>query len=166
MKEIYKTIPDFEDYEVSNLGNVRSLKSNKILKQRLSGKYYAVNLNKNKCYTFRVHQLVAITFLNHKPQRGILCVDHIDNNPLNNNLDNLQVINLRKNCSKDKHKLNKTSKYVGVSKEIKKTKNKNYEYWLSTISINGKQIKLGLFKTELEASTAYQNKLKELGENM
>ena len=94
--EIWKNVKGFEDYEVSELGNVKSLKLGKerILKNSIDKKgYYKVNLsNKGKTKTFKVHKLVAMAFLNHKPCGYKIVVDHIDNNPLNNNVENLQLI--------------------------------------------------------------------------
>ena len=125
MQEIWKEVKGYDGiYEVSNLGNVKSvdrivlnkgkypfLKNGKIIKKRISTTgYYIITLCKNGVVkTFEVHKLVAMAFLNHKPNGHKLVIDHIDNNPLNNNLTNLQIISNRKNTSKDK-----TSKYNGV----------------------------------------------------
>ena len=107
MKEIYKDIYGYEGlYQISSLGGVRSLdrkvhwkdtfiKSEGVkLKPYLTGKgYLTVRLYKNKTKKdFVVHKLVAITFLNHKPNGMKIVVDHIDNNKLNNNVKNLQLI--------------------------------------------------------------------------
>lgn len=157
-KEVFKNIPGYEGmYQVSNLGNVKSLKRKKerILKFSLDNHgYYILSLYKeNKAKTKQVSKLVAMTFLNHKPCGYKEIVDHIDNNPLNNNVNNLQIISNRENLSKDKKGL---SNYTGVS--FKKDINK----WQSRICINGKSNYLGVFNTELEASNAYQLKLKTL----
>jgi hypothetical protein len=50
----------------------------------------------------------------------------------------------------------KSSKYKGVS--FKKSSNK----WISSLRINKKLIYIGSFSTEIEASEAYQNKLKQI----
>jgi len=49
-----------------------------------------------------------------------------------------------------------SSKFVGVSWDKKKKK------WVSQIKIGSKKIKIGRFNTEIEASNAYQNRLKEI----
>lgn len=171
--EIWKDIKGYEDYEVSNLGRVKSLAriittvkgsrthKEKILKpastgnKNLNNKHLAVCLTKNgKAKTKKVHQLVAIAFLNHKPNGHKLVVDHIDNNPLNNKLGNLQIITNRENTSKDKK--NGTSEYIGVSW------NKSSNKWQSSISINSKPKHLGYFKDETKAAESYQNALKKL----
>ena len=83
-----------------------------------------------------------------------LVVDHINNNSLDNRVENLQVITQRQNATKDR--TNKTSKYAGVSWH--KALNK----WRSYIKINYKQIHLGYFDNEEEASEVYNNKLKQI----
>jgi hypothetical protein len=156
--EVWKKIKGFENYQVSNYGNVRSNKFNKtlLLKQtKDSTRYLTVGLYKfGKCYNKTVHSLVAIAFLNHIPNKYNLVVDHINNNSLDNKLENLQIVTHRKNISKEKKGF--TSKYIGVS--WYKTKNK----WVSTIHFNGKKKHLGYFDCEYDAHLAYENKLKEL----
>ena len=157
-KEIWRDVKDFEGlYQVSNFGRVKSLlfKKEKVLKPHASkGHYYCVSLHKNKLSkTFKVHKLVAIAFINHEPNGYKTVVDHIDNNPLNNNVDNLQLISHRENCSKDKKG---TSKYTGVC-FIESTKK-----WKSYININGNSKTLGYFNSEIEASNAYKQKIKQL----
>ena len=146
-KEIWKDIPGYENYLVSNLANVKTLSRNiylksdstklhyiqkeKILKPFLMRGYFCVGLyNNNLSENIKVSVLVAMAFLNHKPDGYKIIVDHIDNNPLNDNLNNLQLISARVNVSKDRK--NKTSKYTGVcwSKSNKK--------WVANITINKK----------------------------
>ena len=159
MKEIFKDIPNYEGmYQISDLGRLKSLKFNKerILKPAVcvNGYLFVVLCREGKLKTIKVHKLVAMAFLNHTPDRyNGLIVDHINCDKLNNRLSNLQLINQRENTSKDRKG---TSKYTGVS--WYKTSNK----WISQIIINGKKKHLGYFKCELEASAAYQSKLKEL----
>jgi len=162
-EEIWKDIPNYEGYyQVSNLGRVKSLKRNrspkeKILKSSKTKNGYLSNtLSKNnKQKSYFLHQLVAMAFLDHKPNRGKIVVDHIDNNKTNNKLSNIQVVSQRVNASKDKFRIKRTSKYVGVNKSHKGNK------WIAKIHI-GKTIHLGRFDTEEEASEAYQAKLKEI----
>ena len=155
-KEIFKNVPGYEgSYQVSNLGRVKSLKLNreKLLKLGLGGHcYFIVALcNEGKVKTINVHQLVAMAFLNHKPDCTTkVVVDHIDNNPLNNRLENLQLISARENWSKDKKG---SCKYAGVSWYKRTNK------WRSQIMINGKPKRLGYFNCELEAHHAYQKAL-------
>lgn len=104
MKEIWKEISNFPDYEVSNLGRVKSKKrivttkqnkkypvKEKILKPQINNKtgymQYALIKNKKKI-TKLAHILVAETFLNKTNDN--LEINHKDENKLNNRLDNLE----------------------------------------------------------------------------
>lgn len=95
---------------------------------------------------------MAETFYGHVPCGYELVIDHIDTNPLNNNLDNLRIVPQRVN-SNHKH-IKSSSKYTGVCWD------KMYNKWKSAIYINGKNIHLGVFDNELEASEYYENALK------
>jgi len=153
-KEIWKIIEGFEDYEVSNLGNVKSLKFGKerILKPRLEAKgYYYITLRNGIQKSKKIHQLVAEAFLNHKPCGYKLVVNHIDFNKINNNVENLEIVTAREN-SNHKH-LSSSSQFTGVSWHKRNKK------WTAQIWINGKLKFLGLFTCELEASNAYQKEL-------
>lgn len=171
-KEVWKDIPNYEGlYQVSNLGRVKSLDRNVISsdgrKMELIGKYLKqvkrsdgynqVYLSKcGKVNSRLTHIILAITFLNHTPSRCKIVVDHIDNNPSNNELSNLQLITHRENLSKDKK--NKTSKYVGVYW------NKASKKWKSQIRIDGKLIHIGVYDNEKEAGNAYKNKLTKVSQ--
>ena len=93
-------------YQISNLGNVKSLsryirqKNNskklvkgKILKPIKTKKgYLAVALSKEgKEKRFYIHRLVAQEFIINKEYKKE--VNHIDENPLNNKVDNLEWVN-------------------------------------------------------------------------
>lgn len=166
--EIWKDIEGYEGlYQVSNLGRVRSLDRYSIRKdgskvfakgvlfsKRICNKgYFMVDFRKDyKKKSFRVHQLVAMAFLNHKPSGHKIVVDHIDNNRANNKLNNIQVITARENVSKERRG---RSIYTGVC--FRKDRNR----WEAYITINKKRKRLGMHKTEIEASNAYQKALKE-----
>lgn len=160
-KEIWKDIPNYEGYyQVSNLGRVKSLnfnrsKKERVLKQSIGSGYYIVCLSKDVTQkVIKVHKLVAMTFLNHISCGHEVVVDHIDNNKLNNNINNLQLISNRENCNKDKKR--GTSIYPGVSWD------KKYNKWVSAIRIKDTRKYLGSFHCELEAAKAYQKAFDEL----
>ena len=94
MKEIYKDIQGYEDkYQISNLGNVYSLITNKILKPRLTlDGYYQVDLCKNgvKKHLY-IHRLVAQSFLDNPKNYKI--INHKDENSTNNIVSNLEWCN-------------------------------------------------------------------------
>lgn len=91
MQEIWKDIKGYEDlYQVSNLGRVKNKKTNNIRKTYISKiGYYAINLYKkdNRKTTF-LHRLIAEAFIPNP--NNLPCVNHKDENKLNNNLDNLE----------------------------------------------------------------------------
>jgi hypothetical protein len=159
MIEKFIDIPNYEGmYQVSNIGNVKSFKHNREkLLQPLTDKngYYCVNLWKNsERKTFRVHQLVAIAFLEHTPNMYNIVVNHKDLNKQNNSVENLELISQRENSNK-KH-LKTSSKYTGV------TFHKKAKKWVANIRIKGLKKYIGLFKTEYEAHLAYQQELNNL----
>lgn len=99
MKEVWLPIHDYEGlYEVSNLGRVKGLKRNHILKHGMNNSgYKMVTLWKNnKGNSQMIHRLVAKTFL---PYSDGLVVNHIDENKLNNCLDNLEWCTQRENVN-------------------------------------------------------------------
>ena len=90
MVEIWKPIENYEDYSISNFGNVYSSKRTRILKPTNTTKgYIQVHLSKNgKVKNAPIHRLVAKAFIenvDNKPQ-----VNHIDGNKKNNNVTNLE----------------------------------------------------------------------------
>lgn len=106
-------------------------------------------LQKRKLY---IHQIMAITFLNHTIDKFKIVVDHIDSNKQNNHIDNLRLLTNRENSSREV--VNKRDLPCGV----RKTGNKYYSY----IRIGNTRPYLGSFNTAEEASQAYKNKLKSL----
>ena len=93
IKEVYKplNIKGFEGrYEISNTGQIKSVRTGRILKQRLNRNGYCqVDLCKDGAQkTFRVHRLVAYAFIpnpNNLPE-----VNHKDECKTNNRIDNLE----------------------------------------------------------------------------
>ena len=110
----FKCIPNFEGlYKISTCGIVYNVKLDRVIKPHFSGvprrNYHQVTLYKDGFkYTKRIHSLMAITYLNHTYGNRKLVVDHIDNNPINNLLENLQIVDIRTNNLKDKR--NETTK--------------------------------------------------------
>lgn len=92
VKEIWKPVVNYEgEYEVSNLGRVRSLKSGKLLKPCGIGKnYLRVCLCKDgERKNYLIHRLVVEAFISPIPQGMV--VNHKDENPSNNCVENLEI---------------------------------------------------------------------------
>jgi len=88
----WKKINDYDNYSVSNEGQIRNDKTGRILKQYgARGGYAQVTLSKDgKTKTKYVHRLVMETFKpNDNPQK-FTDINHIDYNKSNNSLDNLE----------------------------------------------------------------------------
>jgi len=159
--EIWRDIPDYVGYyQVSNMGRVKSFhkKEPKILVPNYDGRgYYYVKLmmgGKNK--DPKIHQLVAICFLGHKPDGHNVVIDHINDNSLDNRACNLQLVSPRYNSNK--RKLNSSSKYSGVSWSKVMSK------WSAIITIDKKRTTIGYFSNEEDASAAYQEALTKLND--
>lgn len=89
-QEIWLPVRNYEDrYLVSNTGNVKSLKHNKILKPWKSPDgHLIVYLCKNKTkVSIGIHRLVLLTFVG-EPLSDFEA-SHLDGNEENNNLENL-----------------------------------------------------------------------------
>ena len=159
MNEIWKNVLGYEGiYKVSNLGKVKSIQkwrgtSSRILKDRFNKKgYNTVVLYKDKkSKQITVHQLVAMSFLNHKPNGMDMQVDHIDGNKKNNQADNLQILSFKQHRIKTFSEAISTSKYIGVSWDFKNKK------WRASITKNNITYNLGRFTSEIEAYNARLN---------
>lgn len=96
-EEVWKPVVGFADYEVSDLGRVRSWKHRtpgkrrneaKLLSPATGGPYCSLVLRRDGAsVTRRVHRLVLETFVGPCPE-GMECL-HGDGNRLNNKLSNL-----------------------------------------------------------------------------
>lgn len=98
--EEWKVIEEFPNYEVSNLGRVRSIKhinsvgrlvNSTILKPQPDGRhfYYHVNLLADgKKKTVNIHRLVAKAFIENP--NNYTSINHKDENKRNNAADNLE----------------------------------------------------------------------------
>lgn len=108
LNEVWKPIKNFEEYEVSNYGKIRRIKyenrgnkaqyklPNYIKFREDKDGYLRCDLSKKgKIKRFMVHRLVAQNFLNN--DNNLPCVNHIDGNKQNNNVNNLEWCTVRYN---------------------------------------------------------------------
>ena len=100
MMEEWRAVPGYEGlYEVSNKGNVRNVRRNTLLRlQKTNDGYIRVFLYKNGIRTvLSVHRLVAKIFIENPD--NLPQVNHRDENPSNNNVDNLEWCTAKYNLS-------------------------------------------------------------------
>ena len=154
--EQYKIIKDFPNYEVSNFGRVRNIKTGKILKPYFdSVGYYQVSLYIDGIlYKKYIHKLVTEYFIANPYNKNY--VDHINNNKLDNNVSNLRYCTQQENCMNRKIGSNNTSNYKGISNDKKANR------WLARININGKSKHLGRFDNIEDAVNCRVKKAKEV----
>lgn len=160
-KERWLSVVGFEGlYEVSDLGRVKSVKrtcphrfngtrvvNERVLKLSTSYTGYcsAKLHNHDGGKTMNIHKLVARAFLGVKKAD----VDHINGVRNDNRLENLRYCTRSQNLANSK-KRKGSSQFKGVSfrKDIGK--------WKAQITMNYKNISLGCFDSEKDASIAYR----------
>ena len=145
--EEFRKIEGFENYSVSNHGNVRNDETGRILKSASRACYPAICLwlNGNQYFKY-VHRLVAQTFCENENNNNQ--VDHIDGNKCNNHYLNLRWVNNSQNL-RNRKKYKSSSTYLGVSF------NNHAKKWKSNIRLNGKVKYLGYYDTEELAHQAF-----------
>ena len=144
MSDLYKTLKNFSKYEINREGELFNKNTNFQLKGSLTkGGYISVNIindTTGKSKPMLLHRLLAETFL----ENPIGCdqIDHIDNNKINNNLQNLRWCNSsQNNTNRENYSSNredvpeKKFKYVYWNKKKQK--------WHGQIRINGKTKHVG-----------------------
>ena len=94
---LFITIEGFPYYEVNKNGDVKNIKTNKILKPTLNTKgYYVVNLYENGIRkTKTIHKLVAESFLSNPD--NLPDVNHINNDRTDNRIENLEFASINAN---------------------------------------------------------------------
>ena len=154
--EMFLPIFGYDNYLVSNFGNVKNSKTNKIMKpcNHRQG-YKEIRLFKNeKLKKFYIHRLVGIAFLENPDNKQM--IDHIDEDKANNNVMNLRWCSQKENGCNRGRTINNKSGFKGVAF------NKPLNKYQASIKIDGKSKHLGYFETAEEASKAYEAKAEEI----
>ena len=153
MAEVFREIQDYTNYEVSNIGNVKNKKTGRIIKKHITHGYYRVGLCKDSKETkYVVHRLVASAFINNPLNKD--CVDHTNNNKLDNRFENLRWATSTENNRNTTIRKTNTTGVKGVN-YIEKTNT-----WRARICIDGISIHIGTYDTLEEAKQARIDKVR------
>ena len=135
----YRRVEGYQDYIISNYGDVWSLKWGKVRLLKLTpvaGGYLGIILCKNGKRTFyAIHVLVGIHFIGLRT--GSLTYDHIDRNNQNNRADNLRLAT--KSEQVENQKLRKDNK-LGIKNIREAVSKSGNEYYIIRIKRNGKMV--------------------------
>ena len=149
--ETYANITNFPNYQVSTFGNVKNIKTGRILKGTAidTGYFIVVLIDDGERSTKKVHKLVANAFLQNPEEKR--CVDHIDRCKTNNHLSNLRYATSTENAQNKSMQSTNTSGVIGVSFH------KQSNNWCARINVNGENKGLGYFVNKEDAITARSN---------
>ena len=152
--EVWRQIDEYPNYSVSSYGRIRN--DNKIMKQSIDRYgYKRIGFWKEqKKKHFKVHRLVANSFIPNLENKK--CVDHINNDRLNNSINNLRWCSSKENNRNRSVGKRNTSGIKGVTFEKKRKK------WRAQITIDGTAIFLGRFDTIEDAKKARINRAKKV----
>ena len=151
MEEEYRKIEGYENYSISNFGNVKNNQTGKMLKPSNVKGYLSVKLN-NKSNL--IHRLIANAFIPNPDNKPF--IDHIDNNRANNSINNLRWATPSENNYNQKLGKRNKSGFKGVH-QIKET-----GFYRAQIQVNGNIISIGIYTTIEKAIEARVKKATEL----
>jgi hypothetical protein len=154
-EEEYRQIEGYDNYSVSNHGNVRNDKTRRILKPVIHPYGYLTVILYKECKQKRylIHRLVGLAFLENPD--NLTEIDHINLEKTDNKVSNLRWISRENNCRNRKKWEGTSSKYIGVSWH--KYTNK----WMASIKLNKKIKYLGYFEIEEDAHKCWYNAVRE-----
>lgn len=140
MEEIWKDIPGYEGlyqacttgeirsvphYTISSSGKKRFFEGKHIIPQKATSGYYHVVLHKNGKKTTRLlNRIILITFKGYKTGCD---ANHLDENPSNNSLDNLEWTTRKENCNYGNRnkRISKSKKGIDTAKCCDRIGDKN-----------------------------------------
>ncbi len=135
------TLVNNEDYKL--ISRYRWLAS-----ESQKGRFYVKRTTRPQIYLHR--------FLLSPPREKF--TDHINGNTLDNRRSNLRVVSKYQNTLNKKIHKNNKSGYKGV---VRINYTKRVKEWVARITVKGKQIYLGYYRTPEEAALAYDDGAKK-----
>ena len=153
--EEFKKIEGYDNYEISNMGNVRNIDTNRNLKPGINScGYYNVDLYKEGTRkTLKIHRLIGFHFIPNPD--NLPYIDHIDRNRTNNSISNLRWISKSNNNRNITKRQNTSSKFIGV------TFSKREGKYRAQIRFDNKVKNIGYYDKEEEAGRAFDNFVKQ-----
>lgn len=125
MIEEWKIIEENTNYEISNLGRIRNIRNGHILKPNKTKQGYCsiLVLTGFKKYTrVLIHRLVAKAFIPNPLNKP--CVNHLDYNPSNNCVDNLEWVNQSENNLWSSDRISASAKNKNITPQIRENLSK------------------------------------------
>ena len=113
----WKILKENSNYEINiNTFEIRNRRNKRVLKPRINNGYYNVTLCSNgKQKQYRLHRVVYNNLIGDLMDNEV--IDHIDNNPLNNSLENLRK------CSQSENIINskKTTDFMQIDEKTQES---------------------------------------------
>lgn len=168
MNETWKKIPNYEDYEISNLGRIKTERPILIARGRalkypglrylnpaVMNGYYVItfSVNGKRSRLFYIHRLLWELFVS--PISEGMEIDHKNGNRLDNSFENLRLATPRQNLINRIPKKGSKTGYRGVSHT------NGASTYTAKIKLNSKPLYLGSFRTKEEAALAYNEAAKK-----
>lgn len=147
--DFYKLQPPYEMYSITKSGIVKNNISNHVMREwtnKYGYLYYTLRNSELKTKrNLSKHRLIAKTFIENP--KNLPCIDHIDRNKKNNEIDNLRWSNYQMNA------INRDSNNP-LGRGVTRSRNKkryNVNLWR-----NNKKKWIGVYDTVEEARKAYK----------
>lgn len=144
----WKFVPNYPAYEVNREGQVRIMKTQRIMtaNTNANGYFYVKLVNEEGRKTFKIHRLLATLFIENPNNHPI--VDHINRVKTDNSLKNLRW------CSYQQNQMNRVPAQGGVQAKGKK--------WEAVMQFNGRRMYLGRYESQEIARYVYKHVNKAL----
>ncbi len=155
---MYKNVPEYSNYKVSEGGEVINTNTGKTLATQLNSRGYpTVNLWKNnKLKKFTLHRLVATLFIENID--NLPCVNHIDKNKLNSNVTNLEWCSYQYNSQHSLEDTVKARATSGATVPIRYFKNSIWVYYNSIMDAH-RDTKISITTIRNSLKKVYKNSL-------
>ena len=149
MEEIWKEIEGYPNYQVSNMGRVKSLNYNRTGKEKImklrtdKGGYLSVNFHKDKKQTTnKVHRLVAEAFIPNPENKP--CIDHINTVRTDNRVENIRWATYKENGNNPISKNNYSTSHKGKNTKSVLQFTKEWELVKKWDSLREAELELGI----------------------